>query len=90
MIFPIWPDVIHQLNSTHANDRLYVSLLLPDVQAVVDGRTLPSLPISMANVLAPLQDNREMSLNGESVVPVTSIPVDAMLSGQQVVSLDIE
>ncbi len=83
-------SVIHQLNSTHANDRLYVSLLLPDVQAVVDGRTLPSLPISMANVLAPLRANREMSLNGESVVPVTSIPVDAMLSGQQVVSLDIE
>jgi SpoIVB peptidase S55 len=83
-------DVIHQLNSAHANDRLYVSLLLPDVQAVVDGRTLPSLPISMANVLAPLRDNREMSLNGESVVPVTSIPVDAMLSGQQVVSLNIE
>ena len=83
-------SVIHQLNSTHANDRLYVSLLLPDVQAVVDGRTLPSLPISMANVLAPLRDNRQMSLNGESVVPVTSIPVDAMLSGQQVVSLNIE
>ncbi len=50
--------MIHQLNSAHANDRLYVSLLLPDVQAVVDGRTLASLPISMANVLAPLRDNR--------------------------------
>ena len=62
-------SVIHQLNSTHANDQLYVTLLLPDVQAVVDGRTLPSLPISMANVLAPRQANREMTLNGESVVP---------------------
>jgi hypothetical protein len=82
--------VIRQLNSTHANDQLYVSLLLPDPQAVVDGRTLPSIPVSMANVLSPLRANREMSLNGESVVPVTSIPVDAMLSGQQVVSLNIE
>jgi hypothetical protein len=83
-------SVIHELNSTHANDRLYVTILLPNVQAVVNGRTLPSFPVSMANVLAPLQANREMSLNGESVVPVTSIPVNAMLSGQQVVSLDIE
>ena len=81
---------IHQLNSAHADDRLYVTLLLPNAQAVIDGRTLPSIPISMANVLEPLRANRGMSLHGESVVPVTSIPVDAMLSGQQVISLDIQ
>jgi hypothetical protein len=57
---------------------------------VVDGRTLASIPISMANVLEPLRTNRGISLNGESVVPVTSIPVEAMLSGMQVVSLEIE
>jgi hypothetical protein len=81
--------VIHQLNAAHAADQLYVTLLLPNAQAVVDGRTLSSIPISMANVLEPLRTNREMSLNGESVVPVTSIPVDAMLTGQQVISLEI-
>ncbi|HEX3940957.1 MAG TPA: SpoIVB peptidase S55 [Acidobacteriaceae bacterium] len=83
-------STIHQLNATHADDVLYVSLLLPDPQAVVDGHTLESIPISMANVLDPLRSNREMSLNGESVVPVTSIPVDAMLAGQRVISIDIE
>lgn len=81
---------IGQLNAAHAEDVLYVSLLLPNAQAVVDGHTLQSIPLSMANVLEPLRSNREMSLNGESVVPVTSIPVDAMLTGQQVVSLDVE
>ena len=81
---------IDQLNSAHADDRLYITLLLPNAQAVIDGRTLPSIPISMANVLEPLRANREMSLHGESVVPVTSIPVDAMLSGRQVISLDIQ
>jgi hypothetical protein len=83
-------SIIHQLNSAHDDDKLYVTLLLPNAQAVVDGRTLASIPISMANVLEPLRTNRGISLNGESVVPVTSIPVDAMLSGMQVVSVEIE
>jgi hypothetical protein len=83
-------SIIRQINSVHEDDKLYVSLLLPNAQAVVDGRTLASIPISMANVLEPLRTNRGISLNGESVVPVTSIPVDAMLTGMQVVSLEIE
>ncbi len=83
-------SIIHQINAAHEDDQLYVSLLLPNAQAVVDGRTLASIPISMANVLEPLRTNRGILLNGESVVPVTSIPVDAMLSGMQVVSLEIE
>ena len=83
-------SIIHQMNSAHEDDKLYVTLLLPNAQAIVDGRTLSSIPISMANVLEPLRTNRGISLNGESVVPVTSIPVDAMLSGMQVVSLEIE
>jgi hypothetical protein len=83
-------SIIHQMNSAHDDDKLYVTLLLPNAQAVVDGRTLSSIPISMANVLEPLRTNRGISLNGESVVPVTSIPVDAMLSGMQVVSVEIE
>jgi hypothetical protein len=83
-------SIIHQMNAAHEDDRLYVTLLLPNAQAVVDGRTLASIPISMANVLEPLRTNRGISLNGESVVPVTSIPVEAMLTGMQVVSLEIE
>jgi SpoIVB peptidase S55 len=83
-------SIIHQMNAAHGDDRLYVTLLLPNAQAVVDGRTLASIPISMANVLEPLRTNRGISLNGESVVPVTSIPVEAMLSGMQVVSVEIE
>jgi hypothetical protein len=83
-------SIIHQMNSVHEDDRLYVTLLLPNAQAEVDGRTLASIPISMANVLEPLRTNRGISLNGESVVPVTSIPMDAMLSGIQVVSVEIE
>ncbi len=81
---------IAQLNSQHANDRLYVTLLSPDPQAAMDGGTLTALPISMANVLEPVRDNRGMTLNGESAVPLGSVALDAVLSGQQVVTLRVE
>ncbi len=81
---------IAQLNSQHANDRLYVTLLSPDPQAAIGGRTLTALPISMANVLEPVRDNRGMTLNGESAVPLGSVGLDAVLSGEQVVTLRVE
>jgi SpoIVB peptidase S55 len=81
---------IAQLNSLHANDRLYVTLLAPDAQAAIEGRTLTALPLSMANVLEPVRDKRGMTLNGESAVPLASVALDAVLSGQQVVTLRVE
>jgi hypothetical protein len=81
---------IAQMNSLHANDRLYVTLLEPSAQAVLDGRTLAALPISMANVFEPLRSNQEMTLNGESAVPAGSVAAGGMLNGQQVLSLQVE
>jgi SpoIVB peptidase S55 len=81
---------IAQMNSLHANDRLYVTLLEPSAQAVLDGRTLAALPISMANVFEPLRSNQEMTLNGESAVPAGSVVAGGMLTGQQVLSLQVE
>jgi hypothetical protein len=81
---------IAQLNSTHPSDRLYVTLLAPEAQAAVDGHTLSAIPLSMANVLAPLKDNNGMALNGESAMPMASLPMDAVISGLQVVTLQVE
>jgi len=81
---------ISQLNSQHASDRLYVTLLAPDPQVAIDGRTLTSVPLSLANVLEPARDNRAMSLSGESAVPLGSVNVNAVLSGQQVITLRVE
>ncbi len=81
---------IAQMNGLRANDRVYVTLLAPSAQAAIEGRTLPELPISMANVLEPLRNSQEMTLNGESAIPVTSIGVDAVLMGLQVISLRID
>ena len=81
---------IAQMNSLYANDRLYVTLLEPTAQAVLNGRTLAALPISMANVYEPLRSNQEMTLNGESAVPAGSIAAGGVLTGQQVISLQVE
>jgi hypothetical protein len=81
---------ITQLNSEHAADRLYVTLLAPDPQVAIDGRTLTSVPLSLANVLEPTRENHGMSLSGESAVPLGSVGVDAVLSGQQVITLRVE
>jgi hypothetical protein len=81
---------IAQMNSLHPNDRLYVTLLLPSPQAILDGRTLAALPISMANVFEPLRGNQEMALNGESAEPAASVAVGGMVAGQQVLTLQVE
>ena len=83
-------EMVAALNSTHTNDRVYVTMLAPEPQARVDGRTLSQVPISMANVLDPLRTNRSLTLNGESAVAVTSVPMDAVVTGNQVVTLQVE
>jgi hypothetical protein len=81
---------IAEINSLHANDHVYVTLLEPSAQAVLDGRTLTALPVSMANVYEPLRGNQEMTLNGESAVLAGSVAADGMVTGQQVISLQVE
>jgi hypothetical protein len=79
-----------ELNASPPNDRLYVTLLMPSPQAEVDGQTLAAVPLSMANVLEPRRTNRALLLNGESAVPVVSVPMHAMVTGEQVVTLQVE
>jgi len=81
---------IAQLNSVHPSDQLYVTLLAPEPQAAVDGRTLTAIPLSLANALEPMKENKGMALNGESAVPVAALPMGAVMSGQQVVTLQVE
>jgi hypothetical protein len=81
---------IAQINSLHNNDSIYVTLLRPEAQAAVDGRTLPSVPPSMANAFEPLRNAQEITLSGESVTPVTSVSMNTSLIGQQVIALHVE
>jgi hypothetical protein len=83
-------DTVMELNRMHANDRVYVTLLSHDAQAVLDGETLPGVPLSMANVYEPLKDAQKMQLSGESVVEAGSARTDYAVSGSQVVNLLIK
>ena len=78
------------LNAMHTNNTLYATVLVPGAQAVLDGRTLTSLPISMVNVMEPLRTSHHMTVNGESAVLAASVPMDGMVSGQQVVTIEVQ
>jgi len=87
------PDLetaLAQARRQHAADRIYVSLLVPEAQAGMEGQTLASLPLSVANVLEPLRASQDASLNGESAELEADAPADGVLNGFQVLNLRIE
>ena len=79
-----------RLRGVHAADQLYVSLLLPEAQASMDGDTLDSLPLSMANTLESQRSGVEVGLHGESIVVAATAPAGGVLSGQQLLTLRVE
>jgi hypothetical protein len=79
-----------QARSQHPADRIFVSLLLPDAQAGVNGQTLSTLPLSVANALEPLRTAKDVSLNGESAVVAGEAPAGGVLNGFQILNLHIE
>ncbi len=82
-------DTIAQLNRIHGNDRVYVTLLDHETQAVTAATALPALPPSMVNALQPLRDTREVSFTSETAREAGSAPMDAVVSGSQVLTLHI-
>jgi hypothetical protein len=82
-------DAVEQMNRLHANDKVYVTLLSREAQVVVEGETMPGVPLSMANVMGPLKEAQRMQLNGESVVEAASADTGYVVSGSQVLTLVI-
>ncbi len=81
---------IAQLNAAHTNDAVYATILTPGAQAIVDGRTLGTLPISMVNVMEPMRNSHRLTLNGESAILASTVPLNGMVTGQQVVTIEVE
>jgi hypothetical protein len=82
--------VLAQARAQHPADRVYVSLLVPEPQAGIDGQTLTGLPLSVANVLEPRRAAQEVTLNGESAELAGEAPAGGFLSGLQILNLHIE
>ncbi len=73
----------------HAADRVYVSLLVPETQAEVEGDALSSLPMSMANALEPMKSTKDAGLNGESALVSASAPGGGVVQGFTVLTLHV-
>jgi len=83
-------DSVAQMNRLHSNDHVYVTLLEHSAQAALDTQALPTVPLSMANVLEPLKTAQKMQLTGESAIEAGSAPADYAISGTQVLTLDVQ
>jgi hypothetical protein len=81
---------VAELNRMHANDRVYVTLLDHEAQAVLDGEALPGVPLSMANVLEPMKTAQKMQLTSESAVEAGSAETGYAVSGSQVLNLMVK
>ena len=81
--------MLNRMQQQHAQNRLYLSLLLPQAQASMDGRILSDLPLSMANAMEPLHQASAAGLNGESLQIADSVPVDGALRGYRTLELHI-
>jgi hypothetical protein len=92
-MMPRSPDmetVLSQARDGHRADRIYVSLLVPETQAGMEGKTLSSLPISVANALEPMRSSQDVSLNGESAVVAAEAQAGGVLNGFQVLTVRVE
>src|SRR5450631_1528586 len=84
-------STIALLNKEHANNRVYVSLLEADPEARVADKVMPTLPISVMNVMDGMRGNQEMVVSGESSVDETATaPLDYVVSGAQLLTVTVK
>src|ERR1700691_2311684 len=84
-------STIALLNKEHSNNRVYVSLLEADPEARVADKVMPTLPISIMNVMDGMRGNQEMIVSGESNVDETATaPLDYVVSGVQLLTITVK
>src|SRR5580704_15649670 len=84
-------STIALLNKEHSNNRLYVSLLEADPEARVADKVMPTLPLSVMNVMDGMRGNQEMIVSGESNVDETATPpLDYVVSGAQLLTVTVK
>jgi hypothetical protein len=81
---------IASLNKEHRNDHLYVSLLEANPQAMIEDKVMPTLPLSVMNVMENMRGTREMLVTGESAIDEASTRLDYVVSGSQIITITIK
>jgi hypothetical protein len=84
-------STIALLNKEHVNNRVYVSLLEADPEAVVADKVMPALPLSIMNVMDGMRGTQEMVVQAESSVNESATPaLDYVVSGAHVLTINIK
>jgi hypothetical protein len=84
-------STISLLNKQHVNNRVYVSLLEADPEATVADKVMPTLPLSIMNVMDGMRGTQEMVVQNESSVNEAATgPLDYVVAGAQVLTITIK
>jgi hypothetical protein len=84
-------STISLLNKEHSNNRIFVSILEADPEARVADKVMPTLPLSIMNVMDGMRGNQEMIVSGESNVDETaSAALDYVVSGAQLLTVTVK
>jgi hypothetical protein len=84
-------STIALLNKQHVNNRVYVSLLEADPEAMIADKVMPTLPLSIMNVMDSMRGTQEMIVQGESSVnEAATAPLDYVVAGAQVMTITIK
>jgi hypothetical protein len=84
-------STIALLNKQHVNNRVFVSLLEADPEATVADKVMPTLPLSIMNVMDGMRGTQEMVVQNESSVNEAATgPLDYVVAGAQVLTITIK
>lgn len=84
-------STIAVLNKEHVSNRVYVSVLDGDPEAMVADKVMPALPLSVMNVMDGMQGTQEMVVRGESSMSETATPpLDFVVAGAQLLTITIK
>jgi hypothetical protein len=84
-------STIAYLNKEHVNNRVYVSLLEADPEALIADKVMPSLPLSVMNVMEGMRGTQDMVVSNESSVnEAETAPLDYLVAGAQVLTINIK
>jgi SpoIVB peptidase S55 len=82
---------IAALNKEHVNNRVYVSLLENDPEAMIADKVMPTLPLSIMNVMDGMRGTQDMVVSSESSVnEAATAPLDYVVAGAQVLTINIK
>ena len=73
------------------NNRVYVSLLEADPEAMIADKVMPTLPLSIMNVMDGMRGTQDMVVSSESSVNEAATgPLDYVVAGAQVLTISIK